>query len=169
MNDSRPSAPPSRAGNEKLSIIVPTYNEEGSVAELCDRLLATLDGLAAPFEIILVNDGSKDGTLAAMRAEAARRREIKVIALKRNSGQTAALMCGIDHSSGDIIISAQSLNDATGFVTSIRAYVRALTTYPSRSGAPAAEALLGWLLKKPERFAREDALALAGLATLKLR
>jgi dolichol-phosphate mannosyltransferase len=93
------------AGYGKLSIIVPTYNEEGSIAELCDRLLAVLDGLGVPFEVILVNDGSKDGTLAAMRIAAARRREIKVIALKRNSGQTAALMCGIDHSSGDIIIS----------------------------------------------------------------
>jgi dolichol-phosphate mannosyltransferase len=92
------------AGYRKLSIIVPTFNEEGSIATLCDRLLETLDRIGSRFEIILVNDGSSDQTQAAMRAAASRRREIKVIALKRNSGQTAALMCGIDHASGDIII-----------------------------------------------------------------
>src|SRR5437868_6209287 len=88
----------------KLSIIVPIYNEERNVPVLCERLLATLDGIGAPFEIILVNDGSVDRSQAALRAAAARRKEIKVVELKRNSGQTAAMMCGIDHASGDIII-----------------------------------------------------------------
>lgn len=99
-----PAAPAARPAYRMISVIVPAYNEERNVPTLCDRLLSVLDGLGAPFEIILVNDGSKDRTLDALRAAAASRNEIKVIALKRNSGQTAAMMCGIDHASGDVII-----------------------------------------------------------------
>jgi len=99
--DDAPAAPPAY---RKLSVVVPAYNEEKSIPILCERLLAVLDALGAPFEIILVNDGSKDGTRSALQTAAARRKEVKVIELKRNSGQTAAMMCGIDHASGDIII-----------------------------------------------------------------
>lgn len=98
------AAPAARPAYRMISVIVPAYNEEQNIPILCDRLLAVLDALGAPFEIILVNDGSKDRTGEVLRAAAASRREIKVIALKRNSGQTAAMMCGIDHASGDIII-----------------------------------------------------------------
>jgi dolichol-phosphate mannosyltransferase len=88
----------------KLSVVVPVYNEERNIPALCQRLLEVLDGIGSRFEVILVNDGSADRSLEILRAEAKRRREIKVIALKRNSGQTAALMCGIDHATGDVII-----------------------------------------------------------------
>src|SRR5581483_9646236 len=88
----------------RLSIIVPIYNEERNVPVLCERLLAVLDKIGQPFEVILVNDGSSDGSRAALRAAATQRKDIKVIELKRNSGQTAAMMCGIDHASGDVII-----------------------------------------------------------------
>jgi dolichol-phosphate mannosyltransferase len=98
------AVPAARSGYRMLSVVVPAYNEAQSIPILCDRLLAVLDGLGARFEIILVNDGSKDNTEAVLRTAAGRRKEIKVIALKRNSGQTAAMMCGIDHASGDIII-----------------------------------------------------------------
>ena len=93
-----------RTAGRKLSIVVPIYNEKGSIATLCEHLLVVLDQIASPFEIILVKDGSTDGSQAALREAAARRREIKVVELKRNSGQTAAMMCGIDHASGEIII-----------------------------------------------------------------
>ena len=98
------AVPAADAVYRKLSIVVPAYNEAKSILVLCERLLAVLDGLGKPFEIILVNDGSKDDTKAVLRHAAAQRHEIKVVELKRNSGQTAATMCGIDHASGDIII-----------------------------------------------------------------
>jgi dolichol-phosphate mannosyltransferase len=79
-------------GYRKLSVVVPAFNEEKSLPVLCERLLEVLDVLNAPFEIILVNDGSTDGTRAAIRAAAERRGEIKAIELKRNYGQTAALL-----------------------------------------------------------------------------
>jgi len=97
-------APAPDAAYRKLSIVVPAYNEAKSIPVLCERLLSVLDGMGKPFEIILVNDGSKDDTQAVLRQAASQRNEIKVVQLKRNSGQTAAMMCGIDHASGDIII-----------------------------------------------------------------
>jgi glycosyltransferase involved in cell wall biosynthesis len=100
----RDAAPTLAPSYRMLSVVVPAYNEEENLPILCERLLSVLDGLSAPFEIILVNDGSKDGTGSALRAVAARRKEVKVIELKRNSGQTAAMMCGIDHASGDVIV-----------------------------------------------------------------
>jgi dolichol-phosphate mannosyltransferase len=100
----RETAPAATPSYRMLSVVVPAYNEEQNIPVLCERLLAVLDGFGAAFEIILVNDGSKDGTGRVLRAAAGRRKEIKVIELKRNSGQTAAMMCGIDHASGDIII-----------------------------------------------------------------
>jgi glycosyltransferase involved in cell wall biosynthesis len=98
----RPSA--DKKAYRKLSVVVPVYNEEKNIPSLCERLLAALDSIGAPFEVILVNDGSKDRSREALRLAAERRNEIKVVELKRNSGQTAAMMCGIDHSSGDVIV-----------------------------------------------------------------
>jgi glycosyltransferase involved in cell wall biosynthesis len=96
---SRPSAPPGM-----LSIVVPVFNEAGNIPKLCDRLLVVMDQIGKPFEIILVNDGSSDRSQVELRDAARDRKEIKVIELRRNSGQTAALMCGIDHVSGDVVI-----------------------------------------------------------------
>lgn len=88
-----------------LSVIVPVYNEEESVSLLCESLFGVLDGIGRTFEIICVDDGSSDGTLAALRLAAAERPELKVVSFRRNSGQTAAMMAGIDHARGEVIVS----------------------------------------------------------------
>lgn len=87
-----------------ISVIVPIYNEEESIGLLMPRLYAVLDPLPHRFEIILVNDGSRDQSLALLRAAAAQRPEVKIVNFRRNYGQTAAMMAGIDHASGDIIV-----------------------------------------------------------------
>ncbi|MGB8839452.1 MAG: glycosyltransferase family 2 protein [Aliidongia sp.] len=87
-----------------ISVIVPIYNEEESIGLLLPRLYAVLDPLPHRFEIILVNDGSRDRSLALLRAAAAQRTEVKIVDFRRNYGQTAAMMAGIDHASGDIIV-----------------------------------------------------------------
>ncbi|MCP3902903.1 MAG: glycosyltransferase family 2 protein [Planctomycetes bacterium] len=91
-----------------LSILVPVFNEERNVGALCSKLLDVLDELARPFEIILVNDGSEDGSLDRMRQMADLRDEIRILDLRRNYGQTAAMMAAIDHASGDILIPIDS-------------------------------------------------------------
>src|SRR5437764_2980061 len=63
-----------------------------------------MDALTRPYEIILIDDGSTDGTAEKLASAAAQHRQIKVISFKRNVGQTAAMMAGIDHAKGAVIV-----------------------------------------------------------------
>jgi dolichol-phosphate mannosyltransferase len=92
----------------KLSIVAPVYNEEDNVEMFLKSLLESLNGLQEDFEIILVNDGSNDQSLNKMLAMIAENQSIRVLDLCRNSGQTAAMMAGIDNASGDIIVTIDS-------------------------------------------------------------
>ena len=89
---------------QSLSVIAPIYNEAGNIGPLCRALTDVLAAIALRYEIILVNDGSGDASLDEMRRAVANFRHVKVIDLLRNYGQTAALMAGIDHATGDVII-----------------------------------------------------------------
>lgn len=87
-----------------VSVVIPLFDEAENVGPLVAALIPALDGLNRPYEVILIDDGSKDGT-AAMLADAARANpQIKVITFKRNFGQTAAMMAGIDHARGEVIV-----------------------------------------------------------------
>ena len=88
----------------KLSVVIPVYNEEESIPILFDRLITVLDRLPHAFEIVAVDDGSTDRSVARLTDCARKRSEFKVVEFRRNYGQTAALMAGIDHSSGDVIV-----------------------------------------------------------------
>ncbi|MDF0497954.1 glycosyltransferase family 2 protein [Bradyrhizobium yuanmingense] len=87
-----------------ISVVVPVYNEEKSLSILVDKLIAVLRQLPNRFEILLVNDGSQDGSLALLRSLSKANREVKVVDFRRNYGQTAALMAGIDYASNDIVV-----------------------------------------------------------------
>ncbi|MBO6578653.1 MAG: glycosyltransferase family 2 protein [Thalassospira sp.] len=88
----------------ELSVIVPIYNEEESIKPLCERLLSVLDEMGKPFEVIFVNDGSSDNSFSLLQDAAKERIELKIVNFRRNYGQTAATMAGIDHASGEVII-----------------------------------------------------------------
>jgi glycosyltransferase involved in cell wall biosynthesis len=88
----------------KLTVVVPIYNEEESIPLLLEALTAQLDSLGDSYEIIAVNDGSRDASQDVLEAAAKRYPRLKIINFRRNSGQTAALMAGIDHASGDVIV-----------------------------------------------------------------
>jgi glycosyltransferase involved in cell wall biosynthesis len=87
-----------------ISVTVPVYNEVDSILPLHARVSAVLAGLGRPWEIIFVNDGSGDGSAAVLDRLAEMDPNVKVVHLRRNYGQTAAMMAGIDFASGDIII-----------------------------------------------------------------
>jgi len=87
-----------------LSVIIPLFNEQDNVAPLCADLVKVLQEVGRPFEVLLINDGSHDRTGEVARQLAEQDKRIKLISLLRNFGQTAAVMAGIDHASGDIII-----------------------------------------------------------------
>lgn len=89
---------------ESLSIVVPAYNSEGSLPLLVERLEAVLAGLDRPYELILVNDGSRDRTWEVILSLAAAHPAVRGINLMRNYGQHNALLCGIRAATNDIIV-----------------------------------------------------------------
>ena len=88
----------------EISVIIPCYNEEEGIELLFARLLPVMEAMSRPWEIIAVNDGSKDGTLAVLQAVASGEQRVKIVDFARNEGQTAALQAGFDYSQGEIII-----------------------------------------------------------------
>lgn len=88
-----------------LSVVVPVYNEYENIPLLCKAVSEALSGLDKDWELILVNDGSKDNSMEALREAAAKDPEhVRVIGLRRNFGQTAAIAAGVDHTTGEIIV-----------------------------------------------------------------
>jgi glycosyltransferase involved in cell wall biosynthesis len=89
-----------------LSVVVPMYNEAGNVAPLVERIVAILDRLPEhpSYEVVLVNDGSADGTEAAIRAELRRRPHLVLINLSRNFGHQLAATAGIELAQGDAVV-----------------------------------------------------------------
>jgi glycosyltransferase involved in cell wall biosynthesis len=91
-------------GAPQLSVVVPLFNEAGTLDQLHRRLTAVLFALSMPAEIIYVDDGSSDGTAESLASLAARHANVRVIPLARNYGQTAALAAGFDAAAGDVIV-----------------------------------------------------------------
>lgn len=90
-----------------LSIVIPLYNEEESVGALYEEVRAAADGLGprwASWELLLVDDGSTDGTVERLREICARDGRVEVIRFARNYGQTAALQAGFDQARGQVVI-----------------------------------------------------------------
>src|SRR5258707_5181432 len=92
----------------KLTVVLPIYNEEESPPPLLEALVGELDGLYDTYEIIAVNDGSRDGSQQALEAAAEHYPHLKITQFRCNAGQTAALMAGIDHASGDVIVTSDA-------------------------------------------------------------
>ena len=92
------------AAAPELSLLIPLYNEEENLTLLLDRVAEVMDGLGRPYEVVLVDDGSKDRTPDLLRQAAKQRRNLRVVLFRRNSGQTAALAAAIQHSRGGILI-----------------------------------------------------------------
>ena len=93
------------AENPYISVVVPLYNEEASSLELYTRVKAQLRALNKPYEMIFIDDGSKDKTAMIMADIARKDALVTLIQLARNYGQSAALSAGFDAAKGDVIIS----------------------------------------------------------------
>ena len=88
-----------------LSIVIPIHNEEPSILPLYDRLTAVLESMQKPYEIIVVDDASTDRSFDLLANLVETDARLKVIRLRRNFGQTAALSAGFDEAQGNVIIS----------------------------------------------------------------
>ncbi|HEY3176871.1 MAG TPA: glycosyltransferase family 2 protein [Candidatus Polarisedimenticolia bacterium] len=91
-----------------LSVVIPVYNEVENLIALRDELVPVMESLKRSFEILFVNDGSTDGSEATLRALKAADRRLRVLALARNSGQTAAMSAGFSAARGAIIVTLDS-------------------------------------------------------------
>lgn len=87
------------------SVVVPLFNEQENVPQLYVRIIDAMDALGESYEIVFVDDGSKDGTFRLLSEIAADDARVVVVRLRRNFGQTSALKAGFDHARGEIIIS----------------------------------------------------------------
>ena len=87
-----------------FSIIVPVFNEESVIDEFSKRILAVMDSLGKPFEVIFVDDGSTDATFQKACERASKSRAIKAIRLSRNFGHQIAITAGIDAASGEAVV-----------------------------------------------------------------
>jgi dolichol-phosphate mannosyltransferase len=104
----------------KLSVVSPVYNEEACVAELCRRLLDVLPPLADDFEIVLVDDGSRDRSWEVISRLGEQSTQVKGVRFSRNFGHHYAISAGIDHSSGDwIVVMDSDLQDDPGAIADL--------------------------------------------------
>jgi glycosyltransferase involved in cell wall biosynthesis len=96
--------PPVPARAVDLSVVAPMFNEAGNLDRFFERLLPALDRLGLPYEVVCVDDGSRDDTLARLIEHHRRNPAIKVVALARNFGKEIALSAGLEHATGRAVV-----------------------------------------------------------------
>lgn len=99
------SRPSNNETNPEISVIVPVYNEEPNIEPLVMRLLESLKSMERSFEIILIDDGSTDGSHDILKTLQSRTPELRVVIFRRNFGQSAAMTAGFDYARGEIVVS----------------------------------------------------------------
>ena len=87
-----------------LSVIVPLYNEESVIREMYRRLTNMLEGNQLDYEIVWINDGSRDGTLRIAKELCETDKRIKLISFSRNFGHQVAITAGMDNASGQVVV-----------------------------------------------------------------
>jgi glycosyltransferase involved in cell wall biosynthesis len=90
----------------EISVVIPLHDEADNVADLHRELTAALEPMGRTYEILMVDDGSRDGTLERLVEVEARDRRVRVLRLRRNFGQTAAFSAGFDHARGSIVVTS---------------------------------------------------------------
>ena len=100
----REQRPPATTAPPEISVFLPVYNEEPNLLPLHDKLDKALKALGRSAEIVYVDDGSTDASLKILREIAQLDSRVRVVALRRNYGQTAAMAAGIDAAKGDVLI-----------------------------------------------------------------
>ena len=111
---------------EMVSVVIPVFNEQGNLDELIRRCITTCDGLGLPYEIILIDDGSKDRSVEMITtATETHSGKIVGVLLNRNYGQHSAIMAGFAHAQGSFVITLDAdLQNPPEEITSIVAKMR---------------------------------------------
>ena len=88
----------------KLSVIIPVHNESANIAPLCERLLPILNRITPAWEMVFVDDGSRDDTLERIREVGRDEPRISAVSFSRNFGKEIAIAAGLDHARGDAVV-----------------------------------------------------------------
>ncbi len=94
----------SKSKSTYLSIVLPVYNEEENIELQYEKLKTAVDKLNVTYEIVFVDDGSRDTSVALLHGIAKKDKKVKLVIFRRNFGQTAAMAAGIDHSTGQVVV-----------------------------------------------------------------
>jgi glycosyltransferase involved in cell wall biosynthesis len=92
------------ASNVEISVVVPVYNEALGIASLCDRLIPVLERITPAWEVVFVDDGSSDDTMAAIRARSLAEPRIGAVSFSRNFGKEIAIAAALDHARGRAVV-----------------------------------------------------------------
>jgi glycosyltransferase involved in cell wall biosynthesis len=103
-HEASPAVPVPEPRELEVSVLIPVLDEEATVADLAARVAAVLDRLGKSFEIVFVDDGSRDATAARVREAHRLDPRVKLVRLRRNFGKAAALCAGYDHSVGRVLV-----------------------------------------------------------------
>src|SRR5205085_192458 len=99
------AAPPSTSvGRPVISVVAPAYNEAANLPLFCERTTAVLDALGEPWEIILVDDGSRDATRDVIRRLHEAEPRVKGISFSKNFSHQIAITAGLDYAAGDAVV-----------------------------------------------------------------
>ena len=93
-----------RLASPQLSVIIPVHNESANIGPLCKRLFPVLNRITPVWEIIFVDDGSQDDTLAVIKAQSLAEPRIGAVSFSRNFGKEVAIAAGLDHARGDAVV-----------------------------------------------------------------
>jgi dolichol-phosphate mannosyltransferase len=109
-----------------LSVVIPMYNEEEVVGLLVERLRPVLDGLGEPYEVVAVDDGSTDSTVAQLMGVRRTWPQLRIVRLRRNAGHQAALTAGLHRATGQYVVSIDAdLQDPPEKIPEMLALARA--------------------------------------------
>jgi glycosyltransferase involved in cell wall biosynthesis len=150
------------AAEPTISVVAPAFDEERSVALLFEELQAALDPLDEPWEAIFVDDGSTDGTFAALTRLHAAHENVRVVRLRRNFGKSAALAAGFEQARGDVVVTIDAdLQDDPAEIPRLLAKLDegfdVVSGWKSRRRDP-------WTRRLPSRVFNRMASAVSGLS-----
>jgi len=131
-----------KAQGVKLSVVIPLLNEAENLPQLYQEITSSCQSLNLPFEMIFIDDGSKDSSFQVLKDLEARDPRLKIVRLRKNFGQTAALSAGFDYARGEIIITldADLQNDPADFPLLVRKIEEGY------------DIVSGWRLKRKDRL-----------------
>lgn len=127
----------------EFSLVIPVYDEEENVAPLLQGIREALDPTGKPYEVVLVDDGSKDRTHERLRAAAAADPRLRIVRFKRNAGQSAAFAAGFDSARAPVVVTMDA--DLQNDPRDIPALLEKI---------PEWDAVCGWREKRQDTFVR---------------